>query len=276
MNNPEQQIGSPSKASADGAGYEYPRVAGLNYRIVPAGVHRYAETATLVGRIDRFEFSLRHLSAFFTPLVRFATEKEACEVLDPQLRAWELSATLREGVGALTFEFVNSHVQQAAPPPGVIEATGAILGISFTGFAPNIALTHSFHPPPPAGFAIDDDVCVLSQLFLLAKATPVTLLYVAYCMFTYLEYSYRSLPAASDAFAISKPVLKAISNLANSRGDGAEVRKFKRGVPRLPLLPEERRWLLEILTIIIRRAGALAAGVPVGPQITLDSMPLPT
>lgn len=87
MNNPEQQIGSPSEATADGSDYGYPRIAGLNYRIVSAGVHRYAETAALGGRVDGFEFSLRHLSAFFTPLVRFATEKEACAVLDPQLRS---------------------------------------------------------------------------------------------------------------------------------------------------------------------------------------------
>jgi hypothetical protein len=94
-------------------------------------------------------------------------------------------------------------------------------------------------------------------------------------MVSRMEFEFRGLPAAARALRISLPVLRKIRSLSSQRGTGAEVRKFERSVALAALTLEEREWLLRLLELMVRRAGAVAAGAPVGDEITLATMPAP-
>ena len=253
---------------------QYPRVAVLTYRILADDHYDYPRSAKLDGELRGFRFELRHHKAAFVPLERIRSEDEARALLEPQLRAWTLDAALRHGPGSLRFEFVASHVQKAAPPPGVVEATGHAL-LSIRGLKMNIIQGFATHPGPPQDFAVDEYVQILGELFLLARGTPKTVLYMAYSMTTCLEEYFGGLAGASKRLAISKPVLETVERLSNSRGTGVEARKFNAG-KRDPLTAAEREWLLLRMETIVRRAGAAAAGAPVGKTITLGEVPLPT
>jgi hypothetical protein len=135
-----------------------------------------------------------------------------------------LDAAITHRPGAFAFRFLTSHIQQAAPRPGVIEVPGAAM--AFTTGSPTLTLTYKNYPAPPRGFVVDESVQTLGELFLLTRKSPLVLLYIAYSMATCLEYSYGSLAEAARRLAISQNLLARISELATARGAGAEVRKF--------------------------------------------------
>jgi hypothetical protein len=252
---------------------EYPRVASLTYRIASDEPHEYAEGAQLDGGLQDFAFRLRHRTAEFSPLVRFANEADARAALEPQLRAWELEVALRNGCGALAFEFLTAQVERAPPRPGVVEIRGQAMMV-FGGSAP-MKITWNQHPAPPAAFAIDECVATLGELYLRARETPSMLLYLAYSATTCLEFYYGGLASARKHLAIAVNVFKKVNELANTRGMGADARKFYDGHPRAPLSPGEQDWLMRMLEAIVRRAAAGQAGAPVGDEITLETMPVP-
>lgn len=253
---------------------QYPRVVSLRYRIESLATHEYAREAAYDGEIRGFSVRLRCRDAVFTPHGCFAREEDALSALEPLLRAWELDTALNHGPGVLRFKFIGAHVQQDAPRPGVIQMQGAA-SVAFAG-TPTLTLTHNHHPAPPQYFVADEFVATLGDLYLLARETPRTLLYIAYSTLTCVELYCEGLANASTRLGISQNVFTQVARLANERGVGAEARKFKQGVHREPLSRSERAWLTRVLKIMVQRSGIAAAGGPVGEQVTLKSMPLPT
>lgn len=252
---------------------EYPRVISLAYRIGSDGLHEYAQDAELEGRLRDFAFRLRHRDAEFTPLIGFANEENARGALEPQLRAWELAASLVHGQGVLHFSFATAHIQREAPRPGIAAELHAVTAF-FQGGVLRPTLTLQEHPRPPDGFVVDECVEILGEQFLRARARPEMLLTLAYSMTTCLDYYFEGPAGAAARLAISQNVLGEIRKLANTRGVGAHARKFDGKGQRQPLCQGEREWLLRMLELIVRRAAAAAANTPVGEQITLEKMPL--
>ena len=253
---------------------QYPRVASLSYQINSSETHKFAPEADTEGKLTSFRFHLRGSEAAFFPTTHFASADEALSVLDPQLRAWELDVAFTEGLDVMTFKFIHAHVEKSPPEPGVTTVP-FVARLMIGGLAPRVIVTHSMHPLPPTGFAVDDCVKTLGALFSFAKRTPIALLYVAYSMTTCVElYHGPRLSEAAKALGFSSNVLDRVNQLATTRSIGAVARKFEVGEKRQPLSNDERVWLEVILELIVRRAAAVAAGVPPGEQVTLSSHPL--
>jgi hypothetical protein len=258
---------------SNGTGSAYPHVASLTYPIGTDEVHRYEDRAELRDRIGNFSLHLRDGRAEFTPLVHFANEADARSELEPRLRAWEVHVALTHGTGVLHFSFRQCRIQQSAPPPGVIEVPGAAMVMASASVQTTVS--YAMYHAPPHDFAVDQTVRILADLFLLARAHPVMLLYIAYSMTTFLEDSFGDFARAAKRLGISQNVFQRIDNLANTRGTGAEVRKFKRGVKRSPLTFDERGWLIRVLELIVRRSAAATAGARIVEQATLKTTQAP-
>jgi hypothetical protein len=252
---------------------QYPRVSFLSYRIISGDSHKFATEAELEGHLAGFRFHLRGEDAVFFPLEHFSSEVEARSALDPQLRAWELATALTEGLDVLAFKFLYANLEKAPPEPGVT-IVPFVAQLTIGGLAPRVIVTHGVHRSPPTGFAMDECVETLGALLLFAKRTPHALLYVAYSMTTCVETYHGPQPnVAASSLGFSANVFQRINELANTRGVGAEARKFVPGATRTQLSTSERAWLLQMLELIVRRAAAVAAGESPGDKITLSSQP---
>jgi len=257
----------------DVAPLKYPRVEDLTYRVEMGVGHALQDDASVEGQLRGFRYKLAKDTAYFFPLNHYETEAEARAALQPQIDAWEIDCALRIGPAAMTFKYMTSYVQSEAPRSGVAQLRGVVAMC----FAANVSvlITHAKHPAPPIDFAANDLVKDLAAQFMHARGNPASLLKDAYSMVTRLEFEFGGPAAAATALRISRTMLGEVRKLSTGRGTGAEVRKFKTSVKRTPLLAGEREWLMRALELIVRRAGADAAGIQFGEEVTLATMPIP-
>lgn len=245
----------------------YPHVVWLLYAVSSNPAYQMGEAVVREGELDGFRFRVTRKEAMFTATRHFSSVEDARAVLDPQLKAWELSAALEHAPGVLEFEFRQPSVLDRPLAPG--ELRGTVMMIFGGKVTPSVQINSV--PPPPPAFVMSPMVAALAELYKLSRRAPDTLLHAAYAMTTCVEHYTGGEAEAARLIGMSRTAFAKINELASTRGEGAQVRKFNPGAPPKPLSGREREWLERMLKLVVERAGAAAAGVSQFTEINLQT-----
>jgi hypothetical protein len=180
---------------------------------------------------------------------------------------------LQYGPGEMRFIYDRSKLIDRNPTPGAVHVDSA-LEVSWAGMSVNIAAGRDAYPDPPSGIARDGYVDLMFARYCLYRENRTTLPDAAnYCLTVLLGVA-GGLDAASRRFAVSRPVLRKLGELAAKKG-GNEARKFTGA--QVGFTPAERRWLEKLLPLLIRRAAEVAFDPAASrPQITMADLPPPS
>lgn len=237
---------------------EYPRVVRLVYVVAHSERWGYNADASLEGSLGDFDYRIANGRATFTPRSRFAAEDVAREALEPLLAAWELSALLQRGAGALSFIFESCQVQARAPQLGVVDLTGTAV-LTLTTHLAAVTIMGEYPKPSPA-VAVDVLVEFLRTRFERLLADDLYTFHgvaMQTAVITHLGNGEGKGPAAraAAALAIHPDVLTQLSDTLADRGSVEEVRKVAKGYTGQPLTDAEKRWLHAILRQLLERAA---------------------
>ncbi|MDA2921265.1 hypothetical protein MYX76_17530 [Desulfobacterota bacterium AH_259_B03_O07] len=126
-------------------------------------------------------------------------------------------------------------------------------------------------PNLPIAFKASPDVESMYQRYegYLEGKEPLTSM--AYMCLTIFEASVRGRRQASIKYHIHRDVLNKMGELTSTRGDKEQPRKAPFG---RPLTPNEEKWILEAVKLLIKRIGqhAFDPGAP-KVQITMNDLP---
>lgn len=244
-----------------------PHVKELRYRLVMRDDYHY-EAPAVQHEAAGFRARLEGETLRIEMKEHFATEEEAKTLVQPFVRAWEISAALDLGLGALGFSFEGSEILDRDPEPGIINVHD-VVHIHLLESA-KISIVSMKYPDPPPDFAALLDVEVLWFHFEGYFAGRVPLLSMAYTILTIVERIGGGRKGAASKFNIANTVLDKLGHLC-SKGDERTARKFPGPHQRLkPLLPTEEEWIKAVVKKIIRRVGSTAA---TRHQITMSDLP---
>lgn len=256
-----------------------PHVLALYYTL-ETGPHLAFHDPPPVGReTESFKLHLDNGQLLVAMKDHFATEDEARQEVQQYLRSWEIATDLKDGPGAMHFQFERSEViDHNPPPPGTGELQAQSAHIAATGFVPILKVTRRSYPDPPDSFTASPDVLTMWGRYegFLARREP--LLSMAYMCLTVLEASTgkkrRSRKAAAERYGVHPDVLDKLGELTSERGDASTARKVTPGRALQPLSDVEARWVKEVIVALIRRVGEWEANRNAQrPQVTMKDFP---
>jgi hypothetical protein len=250
------------------------RVEWLKYRlVVPANVSYESPPAVRVAHQD-FDGELMDGEFKCTMRSHYSAVDQARAVVEDYLRAWEVSAALKDGAPELRFEYADAHVIDRDPTPAgharVIFAAGAEMAI-LTGTV-TVHVTRRAYPSPPTGFSASPIVETLWTRYRRYRDGGEPLLSMAYYCLTVIEAHCGSRNAASDKLRIESAVLSKLGELTSVRGDHSSARKASRTGAIASLTPAESAWIDHTVRALIKRMGEHAAGVSVN-ELRMSDLP---
>lgn len=127
------------------------------------------------------------------------------------------------------------------------------------------------YPRPPAAFALDPHVEALLIHVRAYRDGRERLSDGAYFIYTYLtKVLTPNRRSAAQALAVEERVLRKLSELSSTVGDVATARKIDSQWQKRPFTAAEISWVEAVFAALIRRVGAIAAGVSPPPLAMLD------
>jgi hypothetical protein len=205
-----------------------------------------------------------------------ATVAAAYGQLNKYLRAWEISANLKYGAGAIRFRFEGAEVIDG--PPGA-ELSEALRDLLRPKGKPTLSVgmrrTLGQFPVPPVKFAPTPDVISMWERFEGYKKAREPLPAMAQFCLTTIEQSVGGKQARKGAaarYAIDFEVLRHLGRLTSVVGDARTGRKR---TPTLrPHTPAEIAWMEAVVTRLIQRMGEWEADQTASwPLITMGDFP---
>lgn len=206
--------------------------------------------------------------------IHFAAEVEARAVVEPVLRAWELDADLRQGIGKLRFEFESAEVIDRTPmPPGRGNMYATLKGVGALTATGTVSthVTLRAYPDPPGEFRITPDAETLWNRYQGYREGREPLLGMAYFCLTVLTANGGGLPEAAAKYNIGERVLRKLGELTSVRGDPRTARKMTTPATP-PLSGAEDAWIQETIKRIIWRVGDQRSLASL-PPITMADLP---
>jgi hypothetical protein len=243
-----------------------PHVESLTYKLTPGPSFDFKDDAP-ARDVERPDFNL-HLEkgiALVTMKSDYATADEARRVVQPFLRAWEVSAALDRGKSVMRFTFVDAKVIDRNPTPGVHILVGAGALTIGADMGATAILTMSRYPdPPPTGFSVTLDVETLWRRYERYVADRRQLLSMGYFCLSALQTIHggpqtrsenraggQRRTKAANALGVDRAVLDKLGELTSERGDGETARK--RDGRESDLTGAEADWIQAALRELIRR-----------------------
>jgi hypothetical protein len=224
--------------------------------------------ATLEGGVLMIEMKEHH------PTVASAMER-----VRAFLDGWEISGTLEQGRGRLSFEFERPEViDRNPPPPGarvIVEAVVShlLLGSAFDA----VEVVSPRYPKPPVNFVATETVRVLFERYQLYRDRKDLLTTMGFACLALLTHTFgkkESRTKAANKYQIEKAVLDKLAYLTSNVGDHMNARKFDGDSEKRPHTQAEITWIEAAVTMLIRRVGEHkhdpAAKLP---KITMNDLP---
>lgn len=236
-----------------------PHVESLRYDAEPISQVSYENPQSLEHENDLCTLTLADGILFLSPKSHFATVREARSAIEPFLRAWELDADLRWGLGTIKFKYKDHTIVNRNPPqPG--EACPKILhaemgGVLVSGGSVSFHVTRVSYPKPPSTLQLTPDVETMWLRYRRYLEGREPLLAMAYFCLTVVEASAGGRNAAARQYGVDKQVLSKLGDLTAKGGDAKTARKLKKGQSLRSLLGAEQAWLEEVVKALIRKLG---------------------
>jgi hypothetical protein len=247
-----------------------PHVQALHYRIKHADSVDFDKAPPLEHEEPGFSVRIEKGQANVVTKDHYATSESARAVVEPFLRAWELSAALFSVVDKFEFLFEYGDVIDRSPTPGIISAKAMAYGVGTMTADAHVGRAR--YPSPPIGLARDAHVDQMFDRYCMYCENRTTLGDAGnYCL-TALELAAggRRKRAAAH-FAIALSVVNTLGMLTATKG-GKEARKAEAAAS--DYTSAERAWIQEALKAIIRRAAEVASNSTVAhKQITMADLP---
>ena len=243
-----------------------PHVVALHYRIRHHGSVDYSGAEKLTRDTPDFVLEIKDQKARFELRQHYATREEARGVVEPFIQDWKFDASLSRDPGCFELEFEEVEIIDRQPTSGVVYgmAQPAKFKISIPP-AKGKAYAREY-PPPPSGIDSSHvDVAVLFHRYERYKAGKEPLASFAYYCCTAIEQRGGGQDAAAKRYKVSKKLLRRIRTLSSTKG-GTEARKA--GGTGSPLTPDERRFLEQAVSRLIRRVAEYHGNPNCLPEIT--------
>ena len=200
----------------------------------------------------------------------FADEQEACKLVDPFLRSWEIETDLTANIGQIRFNFQSSKIVDRDPPPPGESRVVQVKGASVIAFAGSVTahITCGKYPDPPTAFATTPEVELAHNRWARYREGKEPLQSMAYFILDLIITKVGSRKQAADTFQISRNVLGKIGELSSIKGDANTARK----ADYVDMTGGENSWLEAAVRKVILRLGEHASGEPLD-KITLIDLP---
>jgi hypothetical protein len=199
-----------------------------------------------------------------------ATEQEACALVDPFLRAWEINQALQiGGRRAIHFDFLKPNLIDLQPSPGSHILLAGSGTLSIRGNARTLVTTHSEYPAPPANFVASSDVRMLWTRYQEYAEGREPLASMAYACYRYINDALgKDDGPAAKKFKLSggrDGVLATLRRLAGGKGR-------RKHLAQAPYTPQEETWVATTVRVLIHRVAEHAAGTTLK-EITMADLP---
>ena len=249
-----------------------PHVEELHYTIKHGDHVDYTKTGPFEHDGEGFHVRIEDCRAKIFMNAHFASVEGARAAAETLLWAWELDMALRYGPGALQFVYQRPVVIDRRPEPGVTVMIAEVGCIALTGGSFRACVGFAKFPAPPTGIARDKLVDDMFAKYVRYRNERAELTSVAnYCLTALVTATGGGRKEASKQFSISRDVLGRLATLAANKG-GAEARKANGSAQELTT--SERRWLEEVMPLLIRRASEIAFDPHATyPLITMANLP---
>lgn len=251
-----------------------PHVVSLEYSLETVHSTSYRNPPS-VG-VERAAFSARLADGRLTVTMKqhFSSAEAARAEIEHFLRAWELDVALRYGPGELQFVFKDSVVIDRNPPlpgqPQVVHLSGTAVCVATASTTLHVA--RAKYPEPPSRFRVTPDVETLWQRYEGYRAGREPLLSIAYFCYTLIQNRAGGRKQAALKFSIDELILRKLSELTSTRGDGTSARKFDDQSRLTPLSGNEQAWIEAAVKVLIRCVGEFDPDHPL-PTLTMSDLP---
>ena len=238
-----------------------PHVAALIYKVRHHEGVDYSKAVPLEFQTPGFRVAVIDGEARFEMQEHYASEDDACSVVQPYIDNWEFDACLKHGPNYFRLDFRESKIidrSPAEPIPGVAVGVGAAIeAIGSLGEARGCVLPLGYPSPPDVAYGYEHpDVRTLVQRYEGYRKGKEQLPSFAYFCVTVLEHSVgpgaRPRIKAACRYQVEKEVLDRIGDLCDGKG-GREARKGK--AVGTPFTTEERDFLERATISLIRRVA---------------------
>jgi hypothetical protein len=249
-----------------------PHVVSLRYRIDRSeGVTFVNDTWPIEREFDAFRLRVTHETATAHMKDHHATEEGARDVVEGQLRAWEIYEAVRPMGTGMKFSFEEAEIVDRDPPP--IYATVTALPMIGSDITVEVVRELRF-PDLSEEFAMSSDVEVMWTLYEGYLQGRDRLLPMAYTCLTRFKYGAGNDKAVASRYRVSRNVLIKLRELSSTLGDETTARKWVSGRSPQPLTEREKAWIEDALELLIYRAGQYAADRDrEWPMITMKHLP---
>lgn len=220
----------------------------------------YQPGAVYEGSVAAFICEMRDGEARFTSAGPLESVEAAIDLLEPELRAWELSAELSTGRCALTFVYHNGSMR--APVTAGVTLMAGTARLAFETYRPLLTQTFAAYPAPPnASLRVDATVEILA--FHLRKMREPDSFFSAhaYAICTFAKHAHRNNGhRAEDALNLDRGFIGHLQTLATERGGPTEQRKAVGGTRKPAMTAQERDAIFSGCKELVLRSAQFAAG----------------
>ena len=256
-------------------------VKALTYLIEHANSVAYSASPPLKHETEDFRVRIEDDRVFFEMKRHHSSVESAKEVVNRYVEVWELETLLMDPLQEFSLRFNDAEVVARNPVPGQHVVFPRPVRFQFDVSQVSGTVVKPY-PRPPSELTLDtrdEQVVYMATRLKQYHRHSTHLPDLANLCFTtvvepFEEYRSRKLSKASAHYAISKRVLKKLTNLAANKGGPCEARKAQGAVEDKKYSDEERRFLESAVRIIIRRLAEKKRHPSMSfPVIGMDDLP---
>lgn len=234
-----------------------PHVVSLLYRAITDENVAFNNPPPVENETEAFQMRLADGILTFEMKEHFTSEQEARKLVEPYLRAWEISSALHFWQEVMRFEFENAEVIDRNPSPRTATLTNVVGSMpTLTDIRGINIFTH--YPEPPDRFVVSPDVETMWHRFEAYRAGRESLAVMGYMCLTVLQASAGGRKEAAKQYGINFKVLGKLGILTTTVGDERTARKALPNHQFRPHTEAEILWIETVINRLIRRAGEWA------------------
>lgn len=255
-----------------------PRVVTLHYKVTHSSNVDFKGAPPVTWDGPDFTVTLHNDKAAVELKGHYPSVGEARRVVEPFMWSWSVLADVSGDPGMFGLEYVDAVVEDGNPTPKEGSVPLQVHSTRHAHVADHVTLhvSHGKYPAVPEGFRVDATVEAMHLHYRRYREGTEPLPMAAYFCLTALEMEFgaghRGRAAAN--LGVSHAVMQTFGRLA-STATGPDARKYESHRPAMDSDGDkERRWLLAVIRLLIRRAGERVGTYEIRfPKITMADLP---